>query len=98
MGLGNGPIRILDLGPRLQIPTAAPFHVRLAALACVYAIDELAFSVRPVALHDGSDIAAAIDRVIAEQRMVFEPQGWRLSGVVELSDGSRGWELVRTTP
>jgi hypothetical protein len=98
MELGKGRIRILDVGPRLQIPTDAPFHVRLAALACAYAIEELAFSVRPQKRRDCSDIVATIDRVITEQRTVFEGQGWRLHGVVELSDGSRGWELVRRSP
>jgi hypothetical protein len=96
MELGDGTISILDLGPRLEIPTAAPFHVRLAALTCVYAIEELAFSVTPQKQRDGGNVAA-VDRVISEQRAVLEGQGWRLRGVAELSDGSRGWELMRLT-
>ena len=90
MELANGSIRIVEVGTRLQLPAVAPFHVRLAAIACAYAIDELASP--PDRSHDGPDIAA-VDRVITDERAVFEAEGWRLRGVTELSDGSRGWAL-----
>jgi hypothetical protein len=95
MQFGNEPIRILDLGPRLEIPADAPFPVRLAALACVYAIDELAFAVGRETQSGDSEVATAVDRVITEQRRVFEGAGWSIRGVTELADGSRGWQLLR---
>jgi len=95
MQFRNGETRVLDLGARLEIPADAPFGVRLAALACVYAIDELAFSVGCETQAGDSAAPATVDRVITEQRRVFEGAGWSIRGVIKLSDGSRGWQLVR---
>jgi hypothetical protein len=94
MAVGYDSTQILDLGSRLQIPRNVPFRIRLAALTCVYAIAELAFSVGPKAV-PGAEHLVAIDGVVTEQRAVLAADGWMLCGVTELSDGSRGWKLHR---
>lgn len=82
---------IINVGTPVELPSAAPVQVRSAALALVYAVEELAASITT----DGRQAKAnAADMVISSQRKLIEGEGWKITGILVLSDGSRGWKLT----